>query len=390
MKGSMMSGNGARPLEGITIVDLTTIIMGPYATSILADMGAEVIKVEAPEGDRTRTYKPYRNAGMSGQMLNLHRNKQSIVLDLKKKSDLDALYDLVSRAEGFIHNLRPAAAKKLGVDYPAISKINPRVVHCVAVGFGSQGPYANKAAYDDLIQAGSGLAALFGRMGEEPRYVPTVLCDKLVGSTAAWAMLGGLLGAHRSGKGMSIEVPMLETAVTFMLVEHMIGGAFDPPLDRIGYSRLLSRERKPFRSKDGYICILPYSDQNWSDFFAFVGRTDLAADPRYQEFSVRVSHLAELYVVIAEVAPQRTSAEWLAFCDAHSIPCMPVLDFDELENDPHIKAVGLFGRKVHPTEGPYRHVRNPVLFDGKPLPIRRYAPRLGQDTQEVLSAKRRS
>lgn len=385
----MTSISGPRPLEGITIIDLTTIIMGPYATSILADLGADVIKVEAPEGDRTRTYKPYRNEGMSGQMLNLHRNKQSIVLDLKKKSDLDALYDLVGRADGFIHNLRPAASKKLGVDYEAISRINPRIVHCVAVGFGSKGPYANKAAYDDLIQAGSGLAALFGRMGEEPRYVPTVLCDKLVGSTAAWAMLGGLLGAQRSGKGMSVEVPMLETAISFMLVEHMIGGAFDPPLDRIGYSRLLSKERKPFKSRDGYICILPYSDRNWIDFFDFVGRADLAADPRYQEFSVRVSHLAELYSVIDEEAPKRTTADWLEFCDAKNIPCMPVIDFDDLEKDPHVKAVGLFERKCHPTEGPYRHVRNPVLFNGQPLPLTRFAPRLGQDTRGVLGHQQR-
>ena len=373
------------PLSGVKVVDLTSVVMGPFATHILADLGADVVKVEGPDGDSLRGYVPQRGTDMSGSFLNLNRNKRGVCLDLKSPRHREAFERLLARADVFVHNLRPAAIGRLGYDYEQVRKLNPDIVYCVGQGFGSDGPYAEKAAYDDIIQAGSGVAALFQAAGREPAYAPTVICDKLAGQAMAYSILAALFHRSRGGGGQRVEVPMLETAVEFNFVEHMGGFAFRPPLGPPAFARVLSPSRRPYRTADGYICILPYSDQNWRAFYAFTGRTEYAADPRFATLARRAQNIGVLYDVIAEEAPKRTTAEWLAFCDGAGVPCMPVNDLGSLPDDPHIEAVELFQEAVHPTEGPYLAVRRPTAFSKAPFEISRHAPNLGEHTAEVLA-----
>ena len=304
-------GNG--PLDGIRVLDLSNVIMGPYATRILADMGADVIKIEAPEGDLVRHIHPRRRPGHGGSFLQLNRNKRSIVLDLKKDAARAALRRLVRGADVFLHALRPKTIARLGFDADSVLALNPDIVHCGAYGFGAAGPYADKAAYDDVIQAGSGLAALCGEVSGAPSYVPTVVCDKLAGQAIAYAVLAGLLQRARGGGGQAIEVPMFETAIEFLTPEHFAGAAFDPPLGRFGYGRVLSAGRRPYRTRDGHACILPYSDRNWRDFFDFIGRPEMKEIERFHTVSGRARHVEELYALVAGEAPKRTNAEWVAF-----------------------------------------------------------------------------
>jgi crotonobetainyl-CoA:carnitine CoA-transferase CaiB-like acyl-CoA transferase len=374
----------AGALAGIRIIDLTTVIMGPYGTRILADMGADVIKVESPGGDSFRSYGPSTHPGMGGSVLNLHRNKRSVLLDLKDARARGALDRLIAGADVVVHNFRPQAAARLALDWEAVARINPRVVLCAARGFGEDGPYGHKAAYDDLMQAGSGFAALNDQVHGEPRYAPTAWCDKVAGQAIAYAVLGALLHRERGGGGQQVEVPMFEIAIDFMLAEHFGPGAFEPPRGPIGFPRQLSPQRKPYRTRDGWACILPYSDRNWRDFFAFVGRPEVGDDPRFSDMAQRVIHVDALYAMLEEFAVERTTAEWVAFCDGVSIPCMPVLRLDELKDDPHVRAVGMLDVAQHPTEGAYRAVRSPLRFAATPYELRRHAPRLGEHTAEVL------
>ena len=371
------------PLEGIRIVDLTTVVLGPYATRILADLGADVIKVETLAGDQTRHYKPLKHEGMAGYYLNLNRNKRSISVDLKTPQGMAVLKRLLAGAHGFIHNMRQQAADRLGLSYEGVRSINPDIVYCAAVGFGSAGPYSGRAAYDDVIQAGSGLAGLHAMVHGEPAFAPTVLCDKITGHTVAYAVLAALLQQARGGGGQAVEVPMLETAAEFALVEHLHGATFEPPLGDIGFKRVLSKYRKPFRTSDGYMCILPYSDANWADFFRFTGRTEFLGDPRFRVLADRVQHIDLLYSVVEQEAPRFANAQWQAFCDGVSIPCMPVKSLDEVLHDEHLLAVNMFPMQQHPTEGAYRVVRSPVQF-AAPFQVRHHAPRLGEDSIGVL------
>ena len=371
------------PLEGMRIVDLTTVVLGPYATRILADLGADVIKVETLAGDQTRHYKPLRHDGMAGYFLNLNRNKRSVSIDLKKPQGMEVLKRLVGGANAFIHNMRQQAADRLGLSYDDVRAMNPDIVYCGAVGFGSAGPYSGRAAYDDVIQAASGLAGLHAMVHGEPAFAPTVLCDKMTGQTVAYAVLAALLQQARGGGGQAVEVPMLETAAEFALVEHLHGATFEPPLSEIGFKRVLSKYRKPFRTADGYMCILPYSDSNWADFFRFTGRNELLGDPRFAVLADRVQHIDFLYSVVEQEAPGFTNDAWQAFCDRVSIPCMPVRSLEEVLDDEHLAAVGMFSLQEHPTEGPYRVVRSPVQFEA-PFQVRHHAPRLGENTFEVL------
>jgi crotonobetainyl-CoA:carnitine CoA-transferase CaiB-like acyl-CoA transferase len=372
------------PLDGVRIVDLTSVIMGPFATHILADMGADVIKVESPEGDSFRNYHPLRHEGMSGNFLHLNRNKRSLLLDLKQPRDRDVLDRLISTAEVFVHSLRPQAIHKLGYDYERVGKLRENIIYCGAYGFGAGGPYANKAAYDDIIQAGCGLAALSEQINGTPAYLPTVLCDKLTGQTIAYAILAALFQRSRDGRGLEIEVPMFESSVEFAAIEHMGGFTFEPPLGPPGFKRVLTPYRKPYRTQDGFACILPYSDRNWHDFYEFTGRTEFSSDPRFRSLPQRVMNIEVLYALVEEQAPHHTTAEWVQFCDRASIPCMPVLALEDLPDDEHLRAVGLFEIETHPTEGSYRAIKAPVSFNGRRLAIRRHAPRLGEHTAEIL------
>ncbi len=371
------------PLDGIRIVDLTTVVLGPYATRILGDMGADVIKVETLSGDQTRHYKPLRHDGMAGYFLNLNRNKRSICVDLKTKEGMEVLMRLLDGAHAFIHNMRQKAADRLGLSYEGVRRVNPEIVYCGAVGFGSAGPYAGRAAYDDVIQAASGLAGLHAMVHGEPAFAPTVLCDKITGQTVAYAVMAALLQQARGGGGQAVEVPMLETAAEFALVEHLHGATFEPPLGEIGFKRVLSKYRKPFHTSDGYMCILPYSDSNWSNFFSFTGRTEFLGDPRFGVLADRAQHIDVLYALIEQEAPRFSNSQWQAFCDRVSIPCMPVRSLQEVLDDEHLKAVNMISLHEHPTEGAYRVVRSPAQFN-EPFKVRRHAPRLGEDTMGVL------
>jgi crotonobetainyl-CoA:carnitine CoA-transferase CaiB-like acyl-CoA transferase len=371
------------PLAGIRVVDLTSVIMGPFATHILADLGADVVKVEAPEGDSFRTYRPARHQGMAGNFLHLNRNKRSVVLDLKDPDARAALERLIAKADVFVHSMRPQAMARLGYTYDAVKALNPDIVYCGAYGFGANGRYAEKAAYDDLIQAGSGLAALQSAMHGTPGYLPTVLCDKIAGQAIAYAIMAALIQRANGGGGQAVEVPMFETMVEFNFIEHMMGYTFEPPLGPPVFNRVL--RRKPFRTKDGYACILPYSDRNWRDFFDFTGRTEFKQDARFATLGERVQHIDILYTAVAEEALKHTTDEWVSFCDRVSIPCMPVLDLEQLTEDSHLADVGFFSTQEHPTEGSYRSMRAPVNFGSGPFAVRRHAPNLGEHTAEVLA-----
>ena len=369
------------PLEGIRILDLTSVIMGPFATRILGDMGADVIKIEPPEGEMLRT--PSRR--VSAMMLNLYRNKRSVVLDLKAAEGKDALRRLIRTADVLVHNLRPQVMARLGFTYEAVAALNPKIIYCAAHGFGAAGPYGPKAAYDDLIQAGSGFAAAAIPVTGAPAYAPAVICDKVAGQTIAYAILAGLLQRERGGGGQCIEVPMFETAIDFNLVEGYGGVVYEPPRGPPGYARIQTPERRPYPTADGYACILPYSDQNWRDFFAYVGLDSWADDPRFLKRPDRITHADTLYAMIRREAPKRTTAEWVAFCDGADIPCMPMIDVEHMAEDPHVQAVNLLPVAEHPTEGAYRAVRPPVTFSAAPYVLRSHAPTLGEHTAAVMA-----
>jgi crotonobetainyl-CoA:carnitine CoA-transferase CaiB-like acyl-CoA transferase len=375
----------AGALDGVRVIDLTTVLMGPMATRMLADHGADVIRLEAPGGEPFLDTPPRRNPGMNWFALNLHRNKRSIALDLKDPEAAEAAAALVATADVVVSNMRRSALERLGLDAATLRQRHPRLIHCVANGYGSSGPYAARAAYDDAIQAASGYAALVGRVQGEPRFSPAVIADKVCALHITQAVLAALFRRERTGRGQAIEVPMFETMVAFNLTDHHGGAIFEPPLGDIGYVRALSPSRKPYRCANGWVCLLPYTDSNWREFFGFVGRPELAADPRFAEHIARIANSTELYGLVEELAPAHTVAEWLAFCDAHSIPATEVMDLADAPDDPHLVAVDLLPVVDHPTEGAYRAVRDPISYDETPTRLRRHAPRTGQHTRELLA-----
>ena len=375
----------AGPLSGVRVIDLTAVLLGPYATQSLGDLGADVIKVESPAGDITRYLGPVRHAGMGGIFLGTNRNKRSLVLDLKQPAAQGVLRRLAAGADVLVHSIRPASAARLGIGYDDLRAANPRLVYCVACGFGEGGPYAGKPAYDDLIQGGSGIAALQAAALGEPRYVPTLIADKTVGLMVVNAILAALFARARTGRGQAVEVPMFETMVSYLMIEHLYARQFEPPLGPAGYSRILAPDRRPYPTKDGHLCVLPYSDKNWQDMFRLAGRADLAGDERFTQVADRSRHIAELYAILAHLFRDRTSAEWLAALEAADIPCMPVMGPDELLTDRHLAAVGLFETVEHPTEGTIRNVRSPMRFAATPTATRRLAPNLGEHGREILA-----
>lgn len=372
------------PLDGIRVIDITTVLLGPYGTQILGDMGADVIKVEAPPtGDIARDMGTARRAGMGGIYLNANRNKRSLALDLKQEAGCEVLRRLIPTADVFVHNMRPQAVERLGFGYTAVAALRPDVVYVGAYGFGQNGPYRAKPAYDDAIQAASGLASLFKRQDGEARYVPSTIADKIVGLTLSQAVAMALVHRARTGEGQFVEVPMLETMVAFNLVEHLDGCAYQPPMSPLGYERVLTAARRPFPTRDGHVCILPYSDKQWRGFFTAVGRPELMDEPRFATYRARVTSVDDLYGFVASVTPQKTTAEWVAICEAAQIPCMSVVDLDGLMQDEHLQAVGMFEKHHHPSEGATLLVRSPVNFSKSPSSIRRHAPRFGEHGVEI-------
>jgi len=371
------------PLAGVRVVDLSAVVLGPYASQNLADYGADVIKVEPPEGDSTRHTGPSTEAGMGAIFLGVNRGKRSVVLDLKQAHDRVALDELLATADVLMHSIRPQKLAAIGLAPEEVRSRHPRLVYVGLHGFAEDGPYGGKPAYDDIIQGLSGCAALMQLQSGEPVYYPTIAADKTCGLVATHAILAALFARERTGKGSYVEVPMFEAMAAFNLVEHLYGHHFAPPLADCGYPRVLAPHRRPYRTADGYLCVMPYTDAHWRRFFQEAGRPDAAADPRFASIGERTRHIAELYALAAELLATRSTQAWVEACERLEIPCARMNRLEDLEQDPHLQATGFFRSIQDPAMGEVRFTAPPVRIDGEALPVR-MAPRLGEHTQEVL------
>jgi len=369
----------------VRVLDMTTVVMGPSATQILGDMGANVIKVEAESGDSMRWVGPWRHPGMGPLFLQANRNKRSVALDLKLPSNKAAVLSLAHSADVFVSNVRPQGLKRLGLDYESVRQVNPRIIYCAAVGYGSAGPEAGKAVYDDLMQAASGIAGLFKAVDGTPRYAPINICDRVVGLHVTIAVTSALFHRERSGVGQMIEVPMFETMAQFVLADHMGGGAFVPPAGAMGYKRLLSRTRGPYPTRDGHLALVVYTDRHWRFVTGLLGMPRLLdEDPRFASQESRTQHAEDMGRFLGEHLATRTTAEWLEICHAGDIPACPVNSIEDLFDDPHLKAVDFFQDMEHPTEGTVKNCRFPIRFGATPAGVARLAPNLGEHNGEVF------
>ena len=372
-------------LAGIRIVDLTSALLGPLATQILGDMGADVIKVEPPEGDPIRALGPSRHPGMGAYFLNINRNKKSVALDLKRPAPRAALLKLVETADVFVHNMRLAAAERLGLGYRAVARHNPRIVYAAATGFKKDGSYRDRPSFDDVIQGESGLAALNGGVGGEPRYVPMAVSDKICGYVLASAIGMALFHRERSGAGQEVHVPMLETMVAFNLADHFWHGVLAEPEKGLGYPRMLTEHRRPFPTKDGHICILATTDTQSRHLFEAIDCPELADDERFSTLARRTDNIGELYEIVIDRMRQRTTAEWRERLDTFDVPNGVVTDLEGLLTDPYLADTGFFKRVEHPSEGKMLTTAIPVAFSASPGDsFRLPPPRLGEHTRSVL------
>ena len=373
------------PLDGIRVVELTSVVLGPWACQMLADMGADVIKIEPPSGDSNRQLGACRHKGMAALYLTCNRNKRSLVLDVKQPEARQAVLDLVKTADVFVHNNRPQVMIKLGLDYEALRAANPRIIYCGSYGYARKGPYGSKGALDDSIQSIAGVAMLNKLVLGEPRYLPTVVADKTTAITLVNGVLAALFHRERTGEGQEIEVPMFETMVSFVMAEHLWGMAFEPPLGPPGYVRLMSVHRRPYQTKDGYVAILPYMNAHWDIFCDVVGRPDLKEDPRFRTMADRTRNVDDTYAETAKIMATRTTQEWLGMFEATSVPINRVNTLEDLAHDRHLVETGFWKTVEHPTEGSLRTTAFPVNFSATPADVtRRHAPRLGEHTRELL------
>lgn len=374
------------PLTDVRVIDLTSVILGPYATQILADLGADVIKIETPEGDNMRHAAPMRNRGMGHIFLHLNRGKRSIILDLKQPAGREALLRLAQSADVLVYNVRPQAMARLKLAYEDVRAVNERIIYVGAYGFSQKGPYAAKPAYDDIIQGMVALPSIAKQAGgDRPRFVPSTVCDRVTGLNTVNAVTAALFYRERTGKGQAVEVPMFESLTQFVLSEHMGGRTFEPPIGPMGQPRLLSEHRNPYETKDGYLCLLLYNDKQWRAFFRLIGREEMfEQDPRFSTQTSRSRHFNEAYAFIAEHMRTRTSAEWLAALTEADVPVMPLNTLEDLLADEHLNQTGFFSTVEHPTEGRLRTMAVPSRWSesapGEPRP----APQLGEHTAEVL------
>jgi crotonobetainyl-CoA:carnitine CoA-transferase CaiB-like acyl-CoA transferase len=376
----MMAG----PLAGVRILDCTTVVLGPWASQQLGDLGADVIKIEPPEGDTTRQLGPKRNQGMAAFYMACNRSKRGIVLDLKQEAGRKALFKLAETADVLMHNYRPSPAKRLGVEYEKFQKINPRLIYLATYGYRADGPLGPKAAYDDIIQAGSGMAALQTVVAGAPRFLPTIVADKTSSNGVVSALLAALYEREKSGQGQSVEVPMFETLVSFVMVEHLYGETFRPAIETAGYKRVLNKERKPYPSKDGYFALLPYTDGHWREFCQLVGREDLLNDQRFTSLASRLANVGDYYATLSELCKQRTNAEWTELLKNSNVPHGPVNTLEDLLEDKHLHATGFWKELEHPSEGKIRAPDIAPRFSRTKPEIRRLQPRLGEHSVEVL------
>jgi crotonobetainyl-CoA:carnitine CoA-transferase CaiB-like acyl-CoA transferase len=380
-----LSGPAQGPLAGIRVLDLTAVMLGPIATQILGDYGADVIKVEGPEGDLMRANGVSLHAGMGSIFLAVNRNKRSLALDLKTEGGRAVLQRLVQRADVLVHNMRIEAIERLGFGYAAVSALRPDIVYCAATGFAEGGPESGRPAFDDTIQAACGLASLVGIGRSEPAYVPTLVADKTAGMAVVNAVLAALLHRERTKQGQYVEVPMFETLVAFTLAEHLGGLTFDGSAAKAGYARLLEDGRKPAPTKDGYIALLPYTGDQWAAFFRSAGRDDLAHKYGIHDRNQRNKHIVEMYRDMAAITKLKTTAEWADICARLDIPAMPLSRLEDLPAHPQLKAAGLFQQAEHPSEGKIRYVAPPTRFAASPAAVRLHAPRLGEHSTQILA-----
>ena len=378
----MIANPGA--LKGIKVLDLASVIMGPVAAQHLADMGADVIKVEAPEGDLTRSIGPHKSKDMGSVFLTCNRNKRSVVLDMKKPEAREVLYRLAAGSDVVIHSIRTAAAERIGISYEALKKHNDKLIYCHVKGYSDDGAYGGQPAFDDTIQAASGLAMLQTVIGGEPRYFPSSIVDKLCAINTAYAVMLALFHRERTGLGQEIELPMFEVAAAFNVTEHLWGEAFEPPIGPMGYESVRKGVRKPYPTKDGYLAFLPYSDLHWHKFLRLVGRADMIDDKRFTTFAGRMKHPTEIFAFVEQTMRTRTTAEWVALFEHEDIPMSAVNDIEGLLEHPHLKSVDFWKFMPHPTEGMLRVPSNPIGMKESPASIRRLPPHLGEHTREVL------
>ncbi|MDM0030097.1 CaiB/BaiF CoA transferase family protein [Variovorax saccharolyticus] len=381
-------GRAALPLSGVRIIDLSTVVLGPLATLTLAGLGAEVVKIEAPEGDNVRSAGVMRNEGMGHVFLHGNRGKQSVALDLKQASARDVLIELLGTADVFVTNVRPAALKRLGLDADALRERMPRLIHAVATGYGSGGPYAGKPAYDDLIQGAAGVSWLMQQhVGGEPRYMPVSLADRVTGLHLAYAVTAALYERERTGRGGQVEVPMFECVAHFVLADHLAGETFLPALGGAGYDRLLSENRRPYKTADGHLCVLIYNDAHWQRFLGAIGHAErFTQDARFSSQAARSRHIHEVYGFVGEVMGTRTTHDWVELLDRLDIPNQVPATLDELLEDPHLLATGLLAEEIHPSEGRLRTLGTPTVWPGAPAARLQPASRLGEQGIDVLRA----
>lgn len=367
----------AGPLDGVRVLDLTSVVMGPYATQILGDLGADVITVEPPRGEANRSMGPGPLPQLSGVALNLLRNKRNIALDFKHPDGLAAFLDVAATCDVLVTNLRPGTLERAGISYERVAERRPDIIFCQAHGYPSDGPRADEPAYDDVVQTETGIADASARVTGRPTVTPTIMADKVCGLTIVYAVTAALYRRAMTGQGERIEVPMVPTMKAFMLVEHGAAAIPEPPLGPAGYGRVLNRERGPWPTRDGWIMALPYTKEHYDSIFSAAGRDDLLGDARYSTAALRIANAPFLYEQVGAMMSERTTEEWLRFFRAQDVPAAPVATLDDM--------VAELPLSEHPEAGPFRQIPPPVLFAQAPQSLRRPAPLIGEHTDEVLA-----
>jgi len=372
------------PLAGIRVLEIASMIFGPMAGQYLGDLGADVIKLEPPEGDLTRAIGPRRSSRMGSFFLSSNRSKRSIVVDLKSADGQEVLRRLLRGTDILLHSLRTPAATKLGLDYETLSRNDPRLIYCHVTGYSDEGNYAGRPAYDDIGQAASGLAQLQSVIAGQPRFMPTIIADKVGGMHAVIGILAAVAHRERTGEGQDVQVPMFESLVAFNMLEHQWGYCFEPPLGPMGYQPVSTASRRPYKTRDGYLALLPYSDANWRQFFELAGEPHIMEDARFATFAARQKHFRDVWDEVERQAARKTNAEWLTLLSNADVPFSVVNNLEDLTEDSHLASVGFWQMAEHPSEGMLRFPASPVQMKGSPMQMTRMQPRLGEHTKEIL------
>jgi crotonobetainyl-CoA:carnitine CoA-transferase CaiB-like acyl-CoA transferase len=395
-----LASEATGPLKDIRILDMTGVVFGSYATQMLADLGADVIKVESPPGGPGGGGDIIRQSGKVPEgaprelgpiYMTINRNKRSVVLDLTNKADAATIREIIATCDAFITSVRYNGLTRLGLDYEGVKSLKPDIVYVHGAGYGSDGPYAGRPAYDDLLQGAVGLADLLPRTSDDPslRLIPSLLADKVSAHFLVQAALAALLHQARTGQGQFVEVPMYECMTAFNLVEHFYNHVFDPPTGPMGYTRLMNPHRRPYQTKDGFVGLMPYNQQQWEQFFKVIGAGETwGKDPRFIDYAARSKNARDLYQLMGELAKERTTAEWIALLKPLNIPVVPARRLEELLEDEHLREVGFFQSFEHPEAGKYYAIRAPIKFDETPANIRRHPPMMGEHTVEVIEEAR--